>query len=81
MPRENLVCVGVERGGRQGTGCMACILVCRGRMHAARACLPYDNVFGLMCAVPLFVGEATMPPGRGTRSRGVPGSLPVSLVL
>ena len=81
MPRENLVCGVVARRNQPFTGRVVFTFPCRGRMHAARACLPYDNVFGLMCAVPLFVGEATMPPGRGEWARGVPGSLPVSIVL
>ena len=47
----------------------------RGRMHAARGRLPDGDVFWSMYAVPLFVGEAYMPPGRGERSRGVCGEI------
>ena len=44
----------------------------RGRMHAARGRSPYGSVFRFVYAVPSFVGEAYMPPGRGASHAGFP---------
>ena len=47
----------------------------RGRIYAARGRLPCGNAFGFVYAVPLFVGEAYMPPGRGVLPCGVCGKI------
>ena len=49
-------------------------------MVAACACLPHGNVFGFVYAIPLFVGEAYMPPGRGVPHAGFPVGWPFSPV-
>ena len=46
-------------------------------MYAARGRLLYGKVFGFVYAVPLFVGEAYMPPGRGVPRAGVTGNVAV----
>ena len=45
----------------------------RGRMVAARACLPRGNVFWFVYALGPCVGEAYMPPGRGALYAGFAG--------
>ena len=50
-------------------------------MHATRARSPCRNVFGFVYTIPLFVGEAYMPPGRGVPRAGFPGKPSVSPAL
>ena len=53
-PLKIWVCGGVERRGDPFTLCLLFPLYGRGRMYAARARLPHDNVFWLATAFPLL---------------------------
>ena len=50
-------------------------------MYAARGRLLYGKVFGFVYAVPLFVGEAYMPPGRGVPYTRFAGNMAVFSAL